>query len=374
MPLARLAVFLAVVGLVTAALHRYLWVRLVRDPAWPEPWRGVATWSIAALAVSILVALVFNRALPRVVAEPLVWTSYTWLGAMFFLFVVLLAAEPVALFTGREPATARVAAVIVAAIASAACVAGVVSTSGSPGVARVTIPVRDLDPRLQGFRIVQISDVHVGPTIGRAFVEEVVRVANGLDADVVTITGDLVDGTVEHLAPAVEPLRELRSRHGTYFVTGNHEYYSDPEAWTAHLATLGIRVLRNERVTIDHGGAALDVAGVDDPTGNSFGRPPDMTKALADRDTTHPVVLLAHQPVAVHEASANGVDLQLSGHTHGGQLWPFGALVRLAQPAVAGLHRFGGTWLYVSCGTGYWGPPMRLGAPSEITLLELVRE
>ncbi|MBM4390639.1 MAG: metallophosphoesterase [Deltaproteobacteria bacterium] len=236
---------------------------------------------------------------------------------------------------------------------------------------RVDVPVAGLDPRLEGIKIVQVSDLHVGPTVDRAFLEGVVDKVNAEGADIVALTGDIVDGTVEQLASAVEPLGTMRSRHGTYFVTGNHEYYAGAPQWCAHLAGMGIHVLRNERVAVEHGGATLDVAGIDDPFAMAPGHGPDLARALAGRDRSRPVVLLAHQPVAAEDAARQGVTLQLSGHTHGGQLWPFVHLVKLVQPFVAGLHRLGDTWVYVSRGTAWWGPPMRLGAPNEITVLTL---
>src|SRR5690606_20021788 len=167
------------------------------------------------------------------------------------------------------------------------------------------------------------------------------------------------------------PLRQLRSRYGAYFVTGNHEYYTGVEEWLAEAEELGLRVLRNERVEIAHRGGAIDLAGVNDQEGSRYDDPPDYAAALGDRDPTRPVVLLAHQPVQVHQAAAYGVDLQLSGHTHGGQLVPFNAVVRLDQPAVSGLATVDGTRLYVTNGAGFWGPPMRVGAPPEVTLIEL---
>jgi predicted MPP superfamily phosphohydrolase len=199
---------------------------------------------------------------------------------------------------------------------------------------------------------------------------------NALEPDVVAITGDLVDGSVRELAGAIAPLAGLRAKHGVFFVTGNHEYYSGATEWIAYLRTLGVRVLRNERVALEVGGAtAIDVAGVDDASARRSGVPGhrmDVEGALAGRDPERVLVLLAHQPKAIVKAAAHGVDLQLSGHTHGGQIWPWGCLVKLDQPYVSGLHRHESTQVYVSAGTGYWGPPMRLMAPAEITRLELV--
>jgi predicted MPP superfamily phosphohydrolase len=203
-------------------------------------------------------------------------------------------------------------------------------------------------------------------------VEHVVRESNQLAPDVIAIVGDVVDGTVEQLRPVLAPMTELRARHGVFFVTGNHEYYarSGARAWMDEIARMGIRVLRNERVAIGSKQASFDLAGVPDHGAARFpndGPSENVAQALAGRDPSRAVVLLAHQPIAIHEATLHGVDLQLSGHTHGGQIWPWGALVRLQQPYIRGLHRIGETQLYVSCGTGFWGPPMRLGAPAEIT-------
>jgi predicted MPP superfamily phosphohydrolase len=236
-------------------------------------------------------------------------------------------------------------------------------------VRRLEIELPRLPEALAGTKIVQITDIHVGPTIGRSFIEELVRRCNALEPDVVAITGDLVDGSVDQLGEAVAPLAELKARHGVFFVTGNHEYYSGAEEWVAELRRLGVRVLRNERVSIGHGEHSFDLAGIDDhhAHGMAPGHGPDLPRALAGRDPGRELVLLAHQPAAVREAARHGVGLQLSGHTHGGQIWPFSYLVRLQQPYLAGLAREGDTQIYVSCGTGYWGPPMRLNAPAEIT-------
>jgi predicted MPP superfamily phosphohydrolase len=240
-------------------------------------------------------------------------------------------------------------------------------------VRRVEVKLRRLDPRQDGTTIVQITDLHVGPTIRRPAVADIVARSNALSPDIVAITGDLVDGTVAELREAVSSLAELRAKQGVFFVTGNHEYFSGVGPWMAELARLGIRVLRNERVSIERGGAAFDLAGVDDRSAARYGdgHGENLGAALAGRDRTRPVVLLAHQPRTVLDAAALDVDLQLSGHTHGGQIWPFGALVRLQQRFLAGLSRHGNTLIYVSCGTGYWGPPMRLGAPAEITQIVL---
>jgi predicted MPP superfamily phosphohydrolase len=233
-----------------------------------------------------------------------------------------------------------------------------------------------LPKELDGTTIVQLSDVHVGPTRGRDFVRQIVERANSLGPDVIAITGDLVDGSVRQLREQIEPLSELRAKHGVYFVTGNHEYYSGAESWCRELTRLGVRVLRNERVSIGSDGETYDLAGIDDYHAHQFGggHGADLPRALEGRDPSRELVLLAHQPRAIFEAERLGVGLQLSGHTHGGQMWPWNYLVKLQQPFVSGLARFGRATIYVSNGTGYWGPPMRLAAPAEITRLVLLSE
>ncbi|WP_311922685.1 metallophosphoesterase [Microbispora sp. H10836] len=272
----------------------------------------------------------------------------------------------------------RTASAVVAAGAVATVGYGVSRALGDPVIERVPVRLPRLDPRMSGLRIAVVSDIHLGPLTGRGHTERIVRMINGLEADAVAIVGDLVDGTVAELGRLATPLRSLESRYGAYFVTGNHEYYTaaGPQEWIEELRSLGVRPLRNERVEIRHAGAVLDLAGVNDLYGVPSGDGPDFDRALGGRDANRPVVLLAHQPVQVTQAAAHGVDLQLSGHTHGGQMAPFNLLVTLQQPMVAGLAsvpRTGGgdTQVYVTRGAGFWGPPVRVGAPPEITLVEL---
>jgi predicted MPP superfamily phosphohydrolase len=251
---------------------------------------------------------------------------------------------------------------------------GAATALGAIALARVKVPLRRLPKALSGFRIVQLSDVHIGPTLGRSWLARVVDEVNAADPDVVVITGDLVDGSVADLGADVAPLAKLKARHGVFFVTGNHEYYSGVEEWLAELERLGVRALRNERVSIGDGEHSFDLAGVDDWSArrHGHGHGADLARAVAGRDPSRELVLLAHQPKQIDEAERHGVGLQLSGHTHGGQIFPWGLFVRLDQPYVAGLARQGDTHIYVSRGTGFWGPPMRVAAPPEISVIELM--
>jgi predicted MPP superfamily phosphohydrolase len=274
---------------------------------------------------------------------------------------------------GRRLLLARGAAIFAGLTAAGVTGSGVRSALGPPTVDRVQIPLAKLDGRLDGFRIALVADIHLGPLAGRAHTERVVATINRLDADLVAVVGDLVDGSVAELGAAAAPLRDLRSRHGSFFVTGNHEYYSGVEQWVAEVRRLGLRPLQNERLEISDRGGAFDLAGVNDPTGAQLGfaQGPDFDRALGGRDAGRPVVLLAHQPVHVRQAARHGVDLQLSGHTHGGQMVPFNLLVALQQPVVSGYGEVDGTKLYVTNGAGFWGPPVRVGAPPQVTLVQL---
>ena len=252
---------------------------------------------------------------------------------------------------------------------------GLIIARRKPGIVEVQIPVPDLPAALHGFCIAQITDVHVGPTIKRAFVEGIVRRVNELDADLIAVTGDLVDGSVQQLSGHTAPLAALAARHGAFFVTGNHEYYSGERAWTDEIRRLGIHVLKNEHVVLQHNGASLVLAGVtdfsahhydpaqrSDPAAALFGAPADAGARI----------LLAHQPSSAAAAAAAGFQVQISGHTHGGQFWPWNLFVHFFQPFTSGLHRLKNLWVYVSRGTGYWGPPNRFGVPPEITRIRLV--
>lgn len=386
MPLSRVLVALAIVLSMVGGLHTLLWMRLLRDPRWPSPLPGLGGAALLLLALSVIAAFLMSRFGPPGAARVAQWVGFTWLGTLFYVLLMVLPMELVWfgdrlagwLGYGLDPDRRLLLHRAVAAVAglggSGLGALGVWTMARGPEVIKVTVPLERLDPRLAGLKIAQISDIHLSATRGVDFMKGVVEQVNALDADVVAITGDLVDGSVEQLAVAAAPLAGLKARHGVFFVTGNHEYYSGARSWVAHLGTLGVRVLRNQRVRIERDGAALDLAGIDDHSAHRFpdGHGADLSAALRGRDPDVPVVLLAHQPKAIFEAEALGVDLQLSGHTHGGQLAPLGRMVRLDQPAVAGLERFGDTWLYVNRGTGTWGPAMRVGVPAEITHLELV--
>jgi predicted MPP superfamily phosphohydrolase len=251
---------------------------------------------------------------------------------------------------------------------------GLRSALAGPRIVRQRFEIARWPRALDGFRIVQISDIHIGPILGRGFAASLTERVNALEPDLVAVTGDLVDGSAALLADEVAPFAELRARHGVYFVTGNHDHYSGADAWARRAGELGMRVLRNERVAIGDADAGFDLVGVDDHHAHFVGGGrSDLATALAGRDPERAAVLLAHDPATFGRARREALDLQLSGHTHGGQIWPFAWFVRLATPWVAGRYREGRVQLYVSRGTGFWGPPLRLGAPAEITEITITR-
>lgn len=252
---------------------------------------------------------------------------------------------------------------------------GLLAAFRGPHVRHVRIPIEGLDPRLDGLRIAQISDLHVGPTIGALYVRRVVTLANRLNPDLIALTGDIVDGSVEGLAHQVSPLADLAPKERVFLVLGNHDYYSGAAAWVAHFRRLGLRVLLNEHAEVDHGGAPVVVGGVTDPAARLFRGSQEPRPDLASAPEFGPAfrLLLAHNPKLAPLAEKAGFDLQLSGHTHAGQFFPWTLVVRWVHaPHVAGLSRQGRLKVYVNAGTGTWGPPVRFGTEPELTLLQLV--
>ncbi|MFD6437075.1 metallophosphoesterase [Streptomyces venezuelae] len=416
-----------------AALHWYAWRRLVRDTtAGPGFARRAGTVVFVAAPLMMFAALVAERTgAPFLLQQVLAWPGFMWMALSLYLLLALIvgelarplvrrwaeregtvpeaAAESVRVRVpesgARDPAesapegestapasdpapaaastperataspsrpsrrlfVSRIVGGSAAAVAAGTVGYGTYGVLRGPKVKRVIVPLAKLPRAAHGFRIAVVSDIHLGPILGRGFTQRVVDTVNATQPDLIAVVGDLVDGSVEHLAPAAAPLAGMRARHGAYFVTGNHEYFSGAEQWVDHVRELGLHPLRNARTELP----GFDLAGVDDVAGEDEGKGPDFAKALGDRDRSRASVLLAHQPVVIHDAVEHGVDLQLSGHTHGGQLWPGSLIADLANPTLAGLERYGDTQLYVTRGAGAWGPPVRVGAPSDITVVEL---
>ena len=370
---------------ISLLLHGYIGWRLLPALA------GFSAVGVAAVlvlsALLMPLGLVARRVVRPPLADTLAWMGLLCMGLFSSLFVltvlrdVVLLAFALAHTLGATwtqqvlPALRVDSAVAVLLLGLLATVLGFWNARRTAQVVRVDVPITNLPAALHGFTVAQITDIHVGPTIKTRYLQAIVRRVNTLDADMVAITGDLVDGSVADLGARVAPLSTLSSRHGSYFVTGNHEYYSGAHAWITELRRLGVQVLMNEHVVLQQGGASLVLAGVADFHADRFDKNhrSDPHAALAGAPLDAGVrVLLAHQPRSAFEAAKAGFDVQLSGHTHGGQFWPWNLFVPMQQPFTAGLRRLQDLWVYTSRGTGYWGPPKRFGAPSEITLLRLI--
>ncbi|WP_405008593.1 metallophosphoesterase [Kitasatospora purpeofusca] len=413
---------LLVLALLTL-VHWYLWRRLVRDVSAPGGrWRRTGTVLAVVLPLLSVGALVGGRAFPIAVERWFAWPGYLWLAVLLYLLLALAVGElvrplllrlpsraaraaragaavpkesgadvptsdesaadgpgvngPATPATPAAPAApsperrlfvARAVAIGASGAAAAVVGTGMYGVLRGPRLKQVTVPLAKLPAAAHGYRIAVVSDIHLGPILGRAHTQRIVDTINAAKPDLITIVGDLVDGTVPELGRDAEPLAQLRARDGAYFVTGNHEYFSGAAPWVDFVRELGVHPLQNARVEL----GGFDLAGVNDIAGEREGDGPDFGRALGDRDPARTAVLLSHQPVTIHDAVRHGVDLQLSGHTHGGQLWPGNFVAELANPTVAGLERYGDTQLYVTRGAGAWGPPVRVGAPSDITVVTL---
>ncbi|MBJ6761522.1 metallophosphoesterase [Myxococcaceae bacterium JPH2] len=397
----RFVLFVLVIGVITVFSHIYLYRRLFRDTAEHAGWRLTGKVLLVGLCLPLILSWFVTRLLPTNALFSMATVVWTWMGISIYLLLTLGAVDGVWALTrklqarkaARETPAATPAPQAPASVdearrlflARAGASGAVLATSGlvgygswrafhPPVVSEVAVRLPGLPKALDGFTLVHLSDIHVGPIIERRFMDELVARCNALKPDLVAITGDLVDGTVSGLGPAVSALTNLRSRAGTYFVTGNHEYYWNADAWAQALEGMGIGALRNRHVRIGDAAASFDLVGVDDWSARNRGgaRGYDLDAATAGRDPSRASVLLAHQPSNWAEAAQAGMGLQLSGHTHGGQFFPFTLAVAAIWRHDQGHFQQGENHLYVSRGTGFWGPPLRVGAPPEIVKVTLL--
>ena len=382
----RIALFLTIVLVVVVGGHLYLYRRLFRDTTSDRRIRRIGALALTLAGASLFLARsVFTR-FHTGWGDALAFAAWCWMGVGLYLGMSLAVfhswrrvdgwrraragAPPVS--PDRRQFLARAAVGGAGLVAAGFSAYGVRRAFAPPSIDEVAVRMPRLHRAFDGLRIVQVSDVHIGDVLGRPFLEEMVRRCNALRPDLVAVTGDLVDGRLSQLGSTISALQDLRSRWGTYFITGNHEFYSGDVEWCTGLDRMGVTVLRNRTVSLRDGNARLDLVGVDDYGQKDRPRGWDLESALAARDPEHPAVLLAHQPRAVEDAVEKGIGLQLSGHTHGGQLFPMTGVVAALWRYSAGLYRVGDGHVYVHRGTGFWGPPMRIGSPPEIAVITLM--
>jgi hypothetical protein len=371
----------------SGSLHLYVWQRATDVLELGRRRRRILGAFVILMMLSIPLTTSMRLWAPQA-SSVLAWIALPWLAFVGLATVALFVSDlpriaawigrkitrrPDAVGLSRREFLSRVTGGTALVVAGASVGRGVLEARGDHEIVTVEVPLAKLPKAFDGFSIVQLSDLHTGMTIDRAFVQRVVDRANALSPDLIALTGDLVDGPVESLKGDVAPLAQLHAPHGVFAVTGNHEYYAGVNEWIAEITRLGARYLRNERVAITKHGATFDLGGVDDHSAYEwFGHGEDFPKATAGRDPSRVLVMLAHQPRQVRHASDYGVDLQLSGHTHGGQIWPWHYIVKMQQGGMlAGSYEHEGTKVYVTRGCGYWGPPVRLLAPLEITRIIL---
>ncbi|HEY5945860.1 MAG TPA: metallophosphoesterase [Kofleriaceae bacterium] len=372
-------------ALFSGSIHFVVWWRLVKPAHLPRRAHLTITITMIALWLSIPITTTARMWAPAL-SRALSWITMPWMALVGLCLIAVIALELSRLFAhagrramrktpfdgdvmSRRKFLARVGSGAAVTAASTSVARGMIEARGEHDVVDVEVRLPKLPKSLDGFTIVQLSDLHVGLTIDRAFVQRVVDHANRLSPDLIALTGDLVDGPVAELRDEIAPLGKLRAKHGVYAVTGNHEYYAGADSWIEAISALDVRYLRNQLITIGDADASFHLAGVDDHGAYKYdGHGEDLHAATAQRDPSLALVLLAHQPRQVWRAAKHGVDLQLSGHTHGGQIWPWHYIVKVQQGGLlAGRYDCDGTQLYVTRGCGYWGPPVRLLAPLEIT-------
>lgn len=370
--------FLTVMMGLVVGLHWYLGARLIRDAGVPEP-LAAAGWTFLWVAFgSIFAGFIGGRLLPRVLARPIQWVGFLWMGA-FGLLISATGLSDLVLFVARQFTTVDATwlqwrAIAVLGVVVPALVYGF-AVARAPAIKRITVPIKNLPKAFEGYRIAQITDVHIGETLTKVFAQRVTDTVNSLKPDAVAVTGDLIDGSVAKLKSEVAPLAGLRGRDGVFYVTGNHEYYHGGSSWEAEGARLGMTVLHNTHVVVSRDGEQLVIGGVPDVEGGRFSaqHEPDAAKTFEGSPVGAPRVLLAHQPRFAKRVKDTRVDLMLSGHTHGGQIFPFMFFVKLQQPVIGGFATLWGVPTYTSNGTGYWGPPFRVGPRGEVTEITLVR-
>ena len=383
-------IFFSIASGIIFSIHYYLWLKIIKNPVLKGNYKIIGTCLLIMLAVSFPLSNAIARFVPFKYSFPILWISCLWLGMMMLLFFAFCFTDCVKmimyLFTkfttsgeglsnpGRREFMSKVFASGVSTIVFGASAVGIKNYYTEAIVKTIKISILDLPKIFKNFKIIQISDLHIGQMMTAATLKKIVNKVNKLNPDLVVITGDIVDGSAKNLLNEIIFLKELKAKKGVYFVTGNHEYYSGVRRWTYEIKKMGIKVLNNENVKIKENEEFFYLAGITDSESRRHDKKnsTNINKALAGLEINKKKILLAHRPTEVEQASEYGVDLVLAGHTHGGQIWPFSYLVALQQPYLKGYYKYKNTNLYVNQGTGCWGPPLRLNTFNEITEIILI--
>ncbi len=388
------ASFVIIAAILLVGSHYYVYRRLIKSSVLPARLHRLLTIILLLLAGLIPGVFIASRLIPREILGSVSLLAYFWLGTLFYLLIFLITWDSVRGITwsvkkirkkrqtDTDKPSNETRRMFLQRVGAGACMMASTAVTGfgirgafaHPQTPEIPVRLKKLPPALSGFRIALLSDLHIGPVLDKDFLAAMVRKTNSLRPDLIAITGDLVDMPVEKLSDQIVVIKDLHAPHGVFFTTGNHEYFFGAAQWIEFIKSLGIKVLANELVTIGKGDTCFELAGIHDFSGGWFDPTlaPDPDKAMAQHDPKNELVLLAHQPKQIQHAVSHKVGLQLSGHTHGGQIWPFGLLTQLDQPYLSGLHRHNETTqIFVTRGVGFWGPPMRVGAPSEIPVIVL---
>ena len=379
-------IFLIIFSAVLFVLYAYVGLRFVMPLNILSSYKYLLCFTLIVFyCFPIIVIILYFNKIENNLSTLIHWLGYTGLGFVSLLFFVQVGADVLLLLKSllarghnfdphRRAFLGLSAKTIVGGIAGLGSIWGIYNATKDPVIKRVEIEIDGLPESLKGFRMAQITDLHVGSMIGGNFVEKVSRKIKELNADMLFFTGDAADGSVQSYGEHLKSLAEIHPKYGKYFVTGNHEYYSDMNGWLQLIEGLGFKILVNESQNIIVNDATIMITGIPDRGGGHFSsfHKTDMEKAVEGMKPSELKILLAHQPKDVEHAVKYGFDLQLSGHTHGGQYFPFSLLVQMAHPFIKGLHKRENTWIYINQGTGYWGPPLRIGTEPEISEFTLV--
>ncbi|WP_316800260.1 metallophosphoesterase [Pedobacter frigidisoli] len=366
--------FVVVAAVILIALFVFLRYRLTGI--------GHAAWMISGVVTALLVLypLVWYDVLPERINKITRVVTHFDMGllGLIFVFIIIRDIVFVPLSFAKpgffDPVFSGLATILIFGVSLLLLMLGYRHAQAGPVIKYVDIPVLNLAPSLQDYTILQISDLHAGPAIDRHYVENVIKKVKNIKVDIIALTGDIADGKFSKYHNRIAPIAELHDKAQVLYIPGNHEYLKDTGEWRSHFERMGFKSLFNSHIVVNHNTAKLLFAGIIDPEVKDVDptQKPDIQLAMRNAKPADLKILLSHRPDVANEAAAI-FDLQLSGHTHAGQLLPWSLFMKAFKPFAVGLNKCGKMWVYTNPGTGFWGPPIRLGTTSEITVLKLVK-